>query len=718
MMIKIIHKLLLTTVLTQLSCLAYSQSNNYGKDLDYLSLTLEELGKIKVSIATGNNTPIEQAPAVATVITARQIEAMGARTLDEVLETVPGLHVSYSGANRLDSIYSIRGIHTSFNAQVLLLTNGTPIQYSGTGGRPPLFRQPINNIAKIEIIRGPGSAIYGADAFSGVINIITKSVKDIAGNEIGSRSGSFGYQEAWVQTGKQYENWGLAFTVNYQHSNGDEERAIDSDLQTTLDEIYGTSASLAPGALSTRYEIFDTALALAGDHWEVNLRAWSSEDTGSGAGSAQALDPKSGDNYTLYSGDIGLKTSDWVEGWTNMVKLNYNYLDLETHYTILPPGSRVGINDDSGNIDFTSTTLITFTDGVIGNPGGTTEDAGISFSNIYEGIKKHRFRISAGSRYQSVNTIETKNFGAGVILDPTISPLDGSLTSVSNTEFVYLEDISRSINYISLQDEWNIREKWHLVTGLRYDKYSDFGDTTNPRIALVWQTANTFTSKLLYGSAFRAPSFGELGAQNNPAALGNKHLQPETIDTYELSLNYRPTSSFKTNISLYYYQAEDLIDYVFTPSAGGLQAQNVRDQDGYGLEWEASWEVTRALRINGSYAWQRSEDSDSGQDIADAPQQQLTLSTFWKIAPQWLLSNQINWVADRKRAANDIRSDIDDYRLVNLTLKRQNLYKNLDAGIGIRNVFDKDALEPSDGVIQNDFPLEGRSAWLELLYQF
>jgi len=150
----------------------------------------------------------------------------------------------------------------------------------------------------------------------------------------------------------------------------------------------------------------------------------------------------------------------------------------------------------------------------------------------------------------------------------------------------------------------------------------------------------------------------------------------------------------------------------------GLQAQNVRDQDGYGLEWEASWEITRDLRLNSSYAWQRSEDSDSGQEIADAPQQQLTLSTFWKIAPQWLLSSQINWVADRKRTANDTRSDIDDYTLVDLTLKRQNLYKSLDIGIGVRNVFDEDAREPSDGIIQNDFPLEGRSVWMELRYQF
>lgn len=721
------NKILLATLGLHASSLSYGQSSNYGKDLDYLSLTLEELGKIKVSIATGNNTPIEQAPAVATVITAQQIEAMGARTLDEVLETVPGLHVSISGTNRLDSIYSIRGIHTSFNPQVLLLVNNSPIQYSVTGGRPILFRQPINSVEKIEVIRGPGSAVYGADAFSGVINIITKTAKDIAGNEIGTRSGSFDYQEAWLQTGLQHESWDLAFTLNYQHSNGDSDRTINSDFQSSLDAnpTYGTNASLAPGPLSTRYEIFDAMLSIENSYWKANMRAWVSDDTGNGAGAAQSLDPQSSDQYELYTADLSFTTSDWIKDWSNSAKVNYTYYDLDSNFKLLPAGTTVPIIggniavDPSNNLNpIPGATTVTFSDGLIGNPGATTEDSQVELINLYNGLSNHQFRISIGSRHQSIETSETKNFGPGVLPEPSPTTVDETLTDVTGTNNIYLQNSSRSINYISLQDQWDIRKNWQLVTGLRYDNYSDFGDTTNPRIALVWKTSNTLTSKALYGSAFRAPSFGELGARNNPAALGNTDLQPETIDTYELSFNYRPTQNFQTNLSLYYYQAEDLIEYVFTPSEGGLQAQNVRDQDGHGFEWEASWELTQNFRINTNYAWQRSEDSDSGQEIADAPQQQLTLSSFWKIAPQWLLSSQINWIADRKRAQSDARSDIDDYTLVDLTLKRQNAYKNLDIGIGIRNLFDEDAREPSDGTIADDFPLEGRSFWAELRYQF
>src|SRR5690606_26782905 len=108
-----------------------------------------------VSIATGTRKPLRLAPSVASVITADDIKAMGALTLDEVLQTVPGLHVSLS--TRYSSLVSIRGIHTTLNPQVLFLVNGYPISELYSGGRAPTFRMPVNNIERVEVIRGPGS---------------------------------------------------------------------------------------------------------------------------------------------------------------------------------------------------------------------------------------------------------------------------------------------------------------------------------------------------------------------------------------------------------------------------------------------------------------------------------------------------------------------------------------------------------------------------------
>jgi outer membrane receptor for ferrienterochelin and colicins len=178
---------------------------------------------------------------------------MGAHTLDDILETVPGMHISLSSLSRLDSVQSVRGIHTGFNPQVLLMMNGVPVQDSVNGGRPILFRLPIASIERVEVIRGPGSAIYGADAYAGVVNVITKDSKSIEATQLSARSGSFGGRELSFQAAGDWSGVGIAFTSAYQETDGDSDRRVTADLQSALDTALGTNASLAPGPILWRY---------------------------------------------------------------------------------------------------------------------------------------------------------------------------------------------------------------------------------------------------------------------------------------------------------------------------------------------------------------------------------------------------------------------------------------------------------------------------------
>ncbi|MBP7228918.1 MAG: Plug domain-containing protein, partial [Moraxellaceae bacterium] len=132
---------------------------------DLFALPLEELSRLEVSIATGTPKPITSAPAIASVITAHDIEAMGAQDLDTVLEMVPGLHVSHGGfiyASR----YFMRGIVSTYNPHTLVLINGIPQTSLFTGDRGErlvaMTGLPVQMIERVEIIRGPGSAVYGA----------------------------------------------------------------------------------------------------------------------------------------------------------------------------------------------------------------------------------------------------------------------------------------------------------------------------------------------------------------------------------------------------------------------------------------------------------------------------------------------------------------------------------------------------------------------------
>ena len=108
----------------------------------------------------------------------------------------------------------------------------------------------------------------------------------------------------------------------------------------------------------------------------------------------------------------------------------------------------------------------------------------------------------------------------------------------TDTPYASLPEKARENRYMFLQDAWAFAPNWELTTGIRYDHYSDFGSTTNPRIALVWQITPDFFTKLLYGRAFRAPSFRELYLNNITVLRGNPNLEPETIDTLELAFDY------------------------------------------------------------------------------------------------------------------------------------------------------------------------------------
>jgi outer membrane receptor for ferrienterochelin and colicins len=704
-----------------LSCAAFAESGTTTAPEDFYNLTLTELGQVEISIATGNGTPLDRAPAAATVITASEIQAMDARNLNDVLKTVPGLHVSLSSLSRLDSVYSIRGIHTGFNPQVLLMMNGVPVQYNVQGGRPTLFRLPVTSIQRVEVIRGPGSAIYGADAYAGVINVITKDASAISGTQVGTNIGSFNSRDLWLQTAGKLGDVGVAFSMAYQESDGDTKRKMQSDMQSFFDSLLGTNASLAPGALSTGYQLLDTHLALTTQQSQLNLWNWRLSDAGIGAGGAQALDPEGRDNSDLWMGDFTYHLNTDNKDWDNSARVSYLRYNQKSRFVLFPPGTELFIGSD-GNIDFQNPVgRVTFSEGYIGAPSALAEDAQLDLVSIYNGWDNHRMRVAIGARHQSVNPGERKNFGPGVI-NGSEKIVGGALTDVGGTDDIFMEDSSRNIRYVSLQDEWQLADGWQLTAGVRQDDYSDFGTTTNPRVALVWATTNRLTTKLMYGSAFRAPSFSEQFQKNNPVVLGNPDLDPEQIDTIELGFAYTLHSNLTTNLTLFDYRSRDMIQFVQDYMATTKTAANVHDQDGRGFEWEVNWKPVPRLHIATSYAQQKAIDEVTGNPIADAPGKQFKVDVNWDFYPDWYLHGQLNWVGDRERlrvATPGVqRPPVDDYALANLSLGRKNIARELDAFLTIRNLANAKAYEPGSGETTEDYPLESRSVWLELRYNF
>ena len=673
------------------------------QDTDEDDLVLSYGNKAFVSIATGSQQGISRAPAVASVITAQSIQAMGATNMNQALERVPGLHVSYSGLYN-DPIYSFRGITTQYNPQTLMLVNGIPINDAFLGNRDFVWGGvPIQNIARIEVIRGPGSALYGANAFAGVINVITKTAADITGTGYGARIGSSDTHEAWLQHGGKMGPLDAAFYIGAGHTDG-ANKVIDADAQTGLDKIFGTRVSLAPGHEQLMRDSLDIQLDIAYDLWRLRA-GYQSQETGTGVGLANSLDPDARVRARRWSADLTYSDPNLFHNWDITAQISVkdvNELSASPSTVLFPPGAFAGA----------------FPSGVIGNPGHAERDSQFSLSGFYTGFDKHRIRLGAGYLIDNLyRTSESKNFkivaapGVGVEFVPLASVID-----VSGTGDVYLTPHKRTVSYVFAQDEWTLAKDWTLTSGVRQDRYSDSGSTVNPRLALVWDAAYNFSIKALYGTAFRAPSFTEQYSINNPVTIGNPNLKPETIATRELSFSWQPTQTLQTNLSLFYYRMHNIIQFVpnADPSTGST-AQNTGDQTGRGLELEATWDATRNLRFSGSYSLQHSTDQIFGQDAGLAPRQRWFGRVDWRFAPLWQLGSTINCVTDRKRQPGDFRPHIPDYTTLDLNLRKEKLIDNWSISAMVLNVFNRDAKEPSfaPGNIPFDFPLPGRTFYVQ-----
>ncbi|HRD68303.1 MAG TPA: TonB-dependent receptor, partial [Candidatus Competibacter sp.] len=464
----------------------------YGSDQDVIGL------------ATGTNHFLATAPAVATVITSKDIERLGATTVAEVLETVPGLHVSTERA--ISDIFVVRGFFHPFNPHILVLINGIPLNDVTSSGRPQAWSMPVHNISKIEVLRGPGSALYGADAFSGVVNILTKTAQDIRNSEAGLYTGSFDTAGAWVLYGQKNSSLEGVLSLETTTTNG-YSSTVWADQQTRLDRLLGTSASLAPGPLYTGREDINARIDLAQpDRWRFRAAYQGFHDVGTGAGLGLALDPSGALNVALTSADFTY-TLSLPKFWEGDAQASYLHTDTEADITHLPPGTFRGLFPDGIRNDFIY----------------KVDQFRLGSTLQYSGFSRHRLRLGAGVNYTTVDTSEKVNYlttPAGQII-PAGRFADTGELGIDKA----LPDVDRTLVYGFVQDEWRLSPDWHLTVGARIDHYSDFGTTVNPRLALVWNRTPDVVFKMLYGRAFRAPSFFDLYGKSPFVLVGNSAIR-------------------------------------------------------------------------------------------------------------------------------------------------------------------------------------------------
>jgi iron complex outermembrane receptor protein len=649
-------------------------------------LSLADLMNLEMTTATKRKISVRKAPAIATVITAAEIRSMGARNLTDVLKMVPGFGVSILSSGR--SSFEVRGIRTATNEKILVMMDGHRLNepYDGSAITNLFDTLSVENAKQIEIIRGPGSALYGANAFVAAVNIITKDAEDTDGVEVTAAAGSFDTKTISVVGGKSFEKFKIAGSVEYVDTDGTKP-TIDAD------RFAGKPFSKTPGEANLYLEQTDAFLKAS--YGNLIFRGhFMDRDKGSYIGVAQAL--TDGNEYPQQNFWTDMEYSySFTDRASAKFRIYYDHFKSDVSLKLLPEG------------------VPGFPDGMIGKPHLKIGTTGTELQSDMDMFKGNHLIIGVNYEYtEQYDVGQVTNFNPW-----TNAPL-GSLQDVSSWGN-FNKDVTRKVWAVYIQDEWTITENLNLTAGVRHDHYDDFGGTTNPRLGVVWNFLKDADFKLLYGQAFRAPSFVELYNDGNPTVIGNPNLQPEEIKTYEAALEYRLKNSHGIGLTYFHNDIDNLITRdTATPAhyinKGGAKVEGIE----VGLWGKYSADNYWKL----SYTYQNPKDADTDARLPDVPSQRASLSVNYGFTKYLSGHTDILWTGGRPRIANDPRPDSSSYTTVDLTLIAKNFYKTLEIRGMIHNLFDERYTDPDTTgaaqLIPGDYPREGISAMIEVGYKF
>ncbi|MBM2834767.1 MAG: hypothetical protein HW406_1928 [Candidatus Brocadiaceae bacterium] len=662
----------------------------------------------EVTIATRHETQISKAPSIVTVITDEEIKNLGYRTFAEILRTVPGFEI-LKKADFGDVVPAVRGLESANKVRVML--DGHFINNPLRGGAFGNFDDfPVENIKRIEIIRGPGSAMYGENAFTAVINIITKDAKDIDGVKVSSGYGSFDTYDENIVFGKTYGKVSVSGMVHYRQSDGFD-GIVESDNQTRIDNSlssFGFSqVSQAPGRVEDGRQEYD--LNLKAVYKDVYFAGWySNRNRGPFIGPQYALNDESDVESNYVFGEVGYKKT-FEERLTFKPRVYYDQFDNNTYIESFSEGVTLPLDTDGdGNYD----KLNTYPDGFIGNGKVIQKIIGTEIPFDYELFDGNV--ITLGLEYRLINQTNVRfssNFNPA-----TLEPLD-SIQDFSDT-YPYLKEATRRIWSVYLQDTWDITDTVNLTLGARHDQYSDFGGATSPRSGLTWAFMKDASLKLLYGEAFRAPSFMEMFSTNQPAIQGNEDLDPETIRTYELGLSYKFNKHVSSSVNYFFNDIKDLIVLRTVESAQNTSRyENFGDARIQGVEMETKVDITKGNYVFMNYTFQSPEDDD-GDKLPFVAKHKGNFGVnvhYWK----YINTNLSTFVSGpRSREEDDTRDDMPAYTLLNLSVIGKEFFKTVEVYGTVYNLLDKDYSDPGPTSIPEDLPRPGRTFFVGLSYQF
>ena len=542
-------------------------------------MSLRELLEVKSTVASRTEKTTAQSPSSVTVYRQADFRRMGVTTLEELLNFVPGIRTS-----RLDHIATpptVRGHRSGVSANdILVLLDGIRLNDPVEGGafkNAPYIN--LDTLSQVEVIRGPGSALYGSNALSGVINLISQT----GVSEIKLAAGNHNSQALSLQWHPALDNAALDIALTgYQDGGNDYPAFFDffGEREPTRDPVDGYDAK-------ARFTMGGLALKL-GYQYRNRQRFVFGGSQGGDDGPHRLLSknayvqlayearPSAGLDYRIY----GEQTRFY---WDALVRI--------------APAEFAGWSDNA-DID------------LIGGNVRTSYHRRAGLDGQWLPRDNHRLRFGLVYREETTDTNSFQgNFNSqvleesgGSVLLPTPGEVNRGFHVDDSGEFTFIDKTERHMWGAYLQYETQLLQQLALTAGLRHDNYQNVGASNSFRGSLLYQFNPATTLKLLYGQAFRAPTIGETSFNRSSIVVGNPNLAPESVDTLEWVINYRQPS-WQWNLTWYDSRVSDVIKPVFVEGAlenfNALQSQNAGHQDLRGWETELITSLGDAWQLRG-----------------------------------------------------------------------------------------------------------------------
>lgn len=571
----------------------YSQSDTTSKN-SLLDLSIEELMKMKVVTASGKEEPHLDAAATLVVIRAIDIKRRGYTDLTDVMYDLPGFDVINPNGRGGVVAYQ-RGYRTPITQRTLIMING--IVDNDLWSHEALIGKhyPITNIEKIEVLYGPTSALYGANAFLGIINIITKDGSGLEQNgqqiTTSAQVGSFNTKSVDLSTRGKKDDFYYSFSGKYYRS---DEADLSGKWGYLSNNLYSDTTTWGPvlqhshnnrkyGSYYSPSDDYGIIANVGYKNTKLGLINWKNKE---GYGSWYAADRAQNNAFwkktslQVYLQDKREKekfilntlllfrknqvTGDWAEAepdWNNGMQ-NYSYISI-TNWN------------------------------AISNSWLFKEDATYNFNrnfSLQSGLKYERKELTkaydipgywdAFSSSVPTTSPGPHGYGAGIghSTDSVYNIVEGPNPNMPAENLMLTDDIGGYLQFIG-----NVK-KFRFILGARHDYNSIYGENTNLRASLIYRFNPKGAVKLVYGEAYQEPPPRQLfGGWNGRKA--NINLKPEKAKNLELIASYG-NGFFRVGSSVYYATYDNVIKE---------EAENAGSRNIFGAEIRSYFSFKNAI---------------------------------------------------------------------------------------------------------------------------